>query len=302
MEFAEPSRRGRRPALGNTSTLASTALTTRQTEAAELPLEWLACPVTKAPLKLDGGQLVAGPRRYGRHPEFGFWQLLPTGLPDLESSAWRTWEKLQANGVVSYDADPEHNLGVGPRADFHRFADFAVFHGTVLDVGVGPQRVPTHIGYANSKGSAARFVGLDPLVGEHPRPFSFVQGVAEYLPFQASVFDQVLFVTTLDHFIDPRKALAEAGRVLRPGGDVAIWIGDKSDSAPRPAKSHDWYESLRVPEGAHDRFHFKRFTKAEFETYLADVGFRVVESEVHEIDPWRQNLFYRVTRGSAAAK
>jgi predicted amidophosphoribosyltransferase len=34
-----------------------------------------------------------------------------------ELRRWRTWEHLQQNGVVSYQADPAHNLSHGPRAD-----------------------------------------------------------------------------------------------------------------------------------------------------------------------------------------
>lgn len=261
-----------------------------------LPLEWLACPVTKRGLRLDGDALVAGRRRYTRHAEFGFWQLLPIELPALNKEEWLVWQRLQANGVVSYEADPTHNLGVGPRLDFRAFSEFVGFHGTVLDVGVGPQRVPTHIEYTLSQGTTARFVGLDPLVGAHPKPFAFVQGMAEYLPFQPGVFNQVLFVTTLDHFVDPRGALAEGRRVLCPGGEIAVWLGEKAPDAPKPPVTHDWYESLEVPVGAHDRFHFKRFTQDEFEQYVRDVDLAITDRVVHQLDAWRRNMFYRLRR------
>jgi hypothetical protein len=116
-------------------------------------------------------------------------------------------------------------LGVGEREDFRLFADWSRFHGNVLDVGVGPQKVPSHMRYA--AGGDATFWGIDPLRGEQPREYGFVQGLGEFLPFGDGIFDQVLFVTSLDHFIDPRVPLREARRVLAAGGEVCVWLGEK---------------------------------------------------------------------------
>jgi SAM-dependent methyltransferase len=178
------------------------------------------------------------------------------------------------------------------RPDFLQFAKFCGFRGNVLDVGVGPQRCPTHI--EHSHGVDAIFVGIDPLVGSQPRCFGFVRGLGEFLPFRCGVFDQVLFVTSLDHFIDPRPALLEAARVISPDGEICIWLGEKDKAAPKPAKTHAWYENLKVPEGAEDRFHFKRFSTQEFEGYLKELGLATAQREVREIDSWRRNLFYKV--------
>ena len=54
------------------------------------------------------------------------------------------------------------------------------------------------------------------------RPVSFVQGDAERLPFADESFDMVTCQTVLIHLKDPRVALAEMIRVLRPGGLLAI--------------------------------------------------------------------------------
>lgn len=257
----------------------------------DIPPDWFACPGTKAPLQASGLDLVSPQgERYRRID--GVWDFVPQSLPDLKRGEWKTWEQLQANGVVSYQADPEHNLGVGKRQDFLEFAAFCNFHGKVIDVGVGPQKCPSHIQYATA--TNAFFVGVDPLVGEQPRCFAFVRALGEYLPFRAALFDQVLFVTSLDHFIDPRPALREAARVLAPGGEICVWLGEKDKSAPKPTKSHAWYESLKVPEGAEDRFHFKRFTTQDFEGYLREVELHVKERCVRDIDAWRRNLFYKV--------
>lgn len=51
---------------------------------------------------------------------------------------------------------------------------------------------------------------------------------ARYLPFAASVFDLVLSVSMLHYLHFPERALAEARRVLRPGGRLVItdWCHD----------------------------------------------------------------------------
>ncbi len=226
-----------------------------------------------------------------RHRD-GFWDFMPEAHPEFQRNEWKTWEQLQANGVVSYEADPEHNLGVGKRQDFLEFAQFCGFRGRVLDVGVGPQKCPTHIEHSEAK--EAFFVGVDPLVGSQPRCFAFVRALGEFLPFRDEIFHQVLFVTSLDHFIDPRPALREAARVLLADGEICIWLGEKDKGVPKPAKTHSWYESLKIPEGAEDRFHFKRFSTQDFERYLQEVGMMIAQREVRKIDPWRRNLFYKV--------
>lgn len=258
----------------------------------EVPTDWLVDPVTHEPLVRDGDTLRAGPRTYRRDPEHGFWIFLPEGLPELEAPEWKVWEKLQENGVVSYEASPEQNLGVGEREDFRLFADWSRFHGNVLDVGVGPQRIPSHMAYA--AGSGATFFGIDPLRGEQPRAYGFVQGLGEYLPFRDGLFDQVLFVTSLDHFVDPRVPLREARRVVKPGGEICVWLGEKDRNAPKPARSHAWYESLQVPEGAEDRFHMKRFTHGEFLGMVREVGLHLDDEVIHEVDQWRRHVFCRL--------
>jgi SAM-dependent methyltransferase len=258
----------------------------------EIPESWLVDPVTKQPLTRDGDTLRAGDRAYHRDPDHGFWIFLPQDLPELESAEWKVWEKLQENGVVSYEAAPTQNLGVGEREDFRLFADWSRFHGNVLDVGVGPQKVPSHMRYA--AGGDATFWGIDPLRGEQPREYGFVQGLGEFLPFGDGIFDQVLFVTSLDHFIDPRVPLREARRVLAAGGEVCVWLGEKDSSAPKPAHSHAWYEQLEVPQGAEDRFHMKRFTHAEFLGMLPDAGLRVADEVIHDVDQWRRHVFCRL--------
>jgi SAM-dependent methyltransferase len=67
---------------------------------------------------------------------------------------------------------------------------------------------------------------------------TFREADARSLPFEDEAFDVVVFHTTLTHVPDPELALAEAFRVLRPLGWLAIFDGD--------------YVTITVAIGEHD--------------------------------------------------
>ena len=84
-----------------------------------------------------------------------------------------------------------------------------------------------------------RVVGVDPspFLVERARDLAsglvnlrFEQADGRDLPYDASSFDLVVFHTTLCHIPGPEAALAEAHRVLRPGGWLAIFDGDYATS------------------------------------------------------------------------
>lgn len=93
--------------------------------------------------------------------------------------------------------------------------------GRCLEVGVGTGRFAAALSVD---------VGVDPsarmLAKARARGVAVVQGVAEALPFADESFDVVLFVVTLCFLDDPARALAEARRVVRPGGGVVIGFLD----------------------------------------------------------------------------
>jgi SAM-dependent methyltransferase len=65
--------------------------------------------------------------------------------------------------------------------------------------------------------SAAKVVGID----LYPRGADVLRADMHKLPFASSSFDIVYSHHTLDHSLDPRKALSEMARVSRAG---AVWV------------------------------------------------------------------------------
>lgn len=102
-----------------------------------------------------------------------------------------------------------------------------------LDLCCGPGQAARKLA-----GAGAKVTGLDfsPVMLEMARAASpgirFVEGDAQALPFDDASFDVVACNLGIVHVPDPAKALAEARRVLRPGGRFATtgWAGP--DASP----------------------------------------------------------------------
>jgi ubiquinone/menaquinone biosynthesis C-methylase UbiE len=112
----------------------------------------------------------------------------------------------------------------------------------VLEVGCGTGAITRAV--AEWPG-VVEAVGVDPspvfvakareLVGDRSSP-TFQTADGRSLPFPDASFDAVIFHTTLCHVPEPDIMLAEAVRVLRAGGCVAIFEGDYAGAtlATRP--------------------------------------------------------------------
>jgi SAM-dependent methyltransferase len=102
----------------------------------------------------------------------------------------------------------------------------------VLDVGCGTG-VLTRV--LARRPEVAEVVGVDaaPALLDRARELAaglpnveFRAGDARKLPFEDESFDGVVFDSTLSHVPGPEEALAEAARVLRPRGRLAVFDGD----------------------------------------------------------------------------
>ncbi len=97
-------------------------------------------------------------------------------------------------------------VGIGPAEDLHHLPE-----GVTEVVGVEPSASMRHA--AHGPVARARSAGL---------PVTIVDAVGERLPFADDSFDSVLFAYVLCTVDDPALVIAEAGRVLRPGGVIAV--------------------------------------------------------------------------------
>jgi ubiquinone/menaquinone biosynthesis C-methylase UbiE len=99
----------------------------------------------------------------------------------------------------------------------------------VLEVGCGTGPVCRFLA---TLPEVASVTGVDPspLFLDRARALAedvtFVVGDARALAFPDAAFDTVVFHTSLCHVPDAEQALAEACRVLRPGGRLAVFDGD----------------------------------------------------------------------------
>lgn len=133
-----------------------------------------------------------------------------------------------------YDARPERFRtaravvhGHGLAADIHaRVAArlLADRQTPVLDVGCGEGELARHL-------PEGAWVGVDSspaMLASAPQPKHL--GDATALPFEDASFDSVALLYVLYHLAEPAAALAEADRVLRPGGLVAVAAPSRHDS------------------------------------------------------------------------
>jgi len=105
--------------------------------------------------------------------------------------------------------------------------------------------------------SAGKVTGLDhskTMVDSARREFrkesnlEFVHGSVEKLPFDSQSFSHVVTVHTIYFWKDPKKAVEELYRVLKPGGTLVLGLHSKAKLETQPLTRHNFtlYEPTNV--------------------------------------------------------
>jgi ubiquinone/menaquinone biosynthesis C-methylase UbiE len=148
------------------------------------------------------------------------------------------WAAVATLDTTTQDrlADVLETRGADPQQQAMRQAFLADVpfpaRATVLDVGCGTGVLTRRL---------ARLPTVETVIGVDPAPallerardlaadvpnITFQEADGCSLPFSDEAFDVVVFDSTLSHVPAPGDALAEAHRVLRPFGSVAVFDGD----------------------------------------------------------------------------
>ena len=136
---------------------------------------------------------------------------------------WRRAQKYELDfWQRNADALPDKGGALPKHMDFVTAGDL---NGKrVLEVGCGPMGVIYFV-------PGATRVGIDPLAREYMSSFNFntrgvhlVAAMGETLPFPSGAFDVVIIGNVLDHVNMPGLTLDEVHRVLKPSGELLVWM------------------------------------------------------------------------------
>jgi ubiquinone/menaquinone biosynthesis C-methylase UbiE len=113
---------------------------------------------------------------------------------------------------------------------------------------------------------------------------------AEWLPFADERFDVVVFCNVFHYFHEPRRALGQAARVLKPGGRLVVtdWCDDYL-----ACKLCDLFLRLFSPA------HHKTYGSGECAALLGETGFAAVQVERYKIS-WLWGLMAATARKPAS--
>ena len=200
----------------------------------------LVCPVCHSDLEASRDLI----RCVGCESRFahGDPRVIGLGLSD-KKNADKGWRDRQRDMTAAYQelvADRDHAV-LAYRSDYGPLAPLlATYTGQVVDLG-GGNGIARHW-----LPEETRYVSVDPttdwldqswntLADAFPclaRPFPYVVGVAEQLPFAEEAFDGGLSIWSLNHVMEPARALRDAARVIKTGRRLLLVLDDIPPSWP----------------------------------------------------------------------
>ena len=167
----------------------------------------------------------------------------PPHMPDFYTEVDRASAEqidLVRQGLEARAATPQQQAALENYLDRVNFPDGA----RVADIGCGTgeqARVVARwpgVGAVDGVDMIAAFLDRARELAAGYDNLAFHLGRAEAVPLPDAAYDVVIMHTLLNHVPEPAAALAEAWRLLRPGGTLAIYDGDFS-TATLASAPHD---------------------------------------------------------------
>jgi SAM-dependent methyltransferase len=115
--------------------------------------------------------------------------------------------------------------------------------------------------------------GMLAQAGKRTGELRLVRGRAGRLPFQSATFDLVYAVNAIHHYREPRRFVAEARRVLRPSGRLAVIGMDPH------GQKESWYV-YRYFEGVYETDLARFPTWEEIQGWMAEEGLTGVSCRI----------------------
>jgi len=222
-------------------------------------------------------------------------------MPDVYADIASAAPELQAalaDAMVTRAADADM---IAMRRRYFKHLDLEP-GAFVADIGCGPGDVTHDL---RETTHAGRTVGLDPspVMIDRARErhsgvdrLEFMTGDARELPFADDELDAAVFHTCLCHVPGPERALAEVFRVLKPGGQLAIFDGDYATTTAALGDRDPVNVAVEhaIANLVHDRWLMRSVA-----SHLAQGGFKIERSDAHPYQPDNLSYFFTlVDRGT----
>lgn len=169
----------------------------------------------------------------------------------------------------SYDNNNLSDTDVWYQRHMHRARKFLrEARGTVLDIGCDNIQISRKV-FPES----VTYLGLDQSYKDRSN-FRLI-GFGEFLPIADQTFDNVSFLTSLDHIFDYQRAIDEAWRILKPNGTLYIATLLWEDKA----------------ELFHDHVHFHHFRSYEIFGALSKFSIQSMDKYIWKNDSHRHGVY-----------
>jgi ubiquinone/menaquinone biosynthesis C-methylase UbiE/uncharacterized protein YbaR (Trm112 family) len=205
--------------------------------------ERLVSPVSREPLSVEigseseHGHVESGELRTQggeRYPIVdGIPRFVPTaGYASTFSDQWKRWATTQldsVNGTDVFHRRFQRYVGDPSRLAGLEVLDAGCGAGAFLDVAADHAQRLVGIDLSESVESAHASLRARPNV-------DVVQGNLLELPFPDESFDFVYCIGVIQHTPDPEATFRSLARLVRPGGELAVWIYERAPYEPLKPK------------------------------------------------------------------